>query len=227
MPTRYADRAHAARTLAESLAAHRGSRPLILAIPRGAVPIGAMLARDLGGELDVALVRKIGAADNPEFAIGSIDEEGVIHQSDDIAFFPGASGHLRREAAKELRLIRERRALYTPAREPVDPAGRTVIIVDDGMATGVTMLAALAFARHRGPQRLIAACPVASLSAYALVSREADEAVVPIVDENFRAVSPYYEDFREISDEEAVAILRASEDAIPHPNGGQRIAVNG
>jgi putative phosphoribosyl transferase len=205
---RYHDREHAARTLADTLSAHRGTRPLILTIPRGAVPIGAMLAESLKGDLDVVLVRKIGAAGNPEFAIGSVDEQGMIHIADDAAFFPGARGHLHKEAAIQLRVLRKRRALYTPAHTPVNPEGRTVIIVDDGMATGATMIAAIASVRPKAPARIIAACPVASADAVRLIAREADGVAVPIIDENFGSVSRYYDDFREISDEEVVALLR-------------------
>lgn len=204
----YVDRDHAARVLAEQVAEHAGSHPLLLAVPRGAVPIGARMAEILGGELDVVLVRKLGFPGNPELAAGSIDEAGVLHLSPEAAFIPGAASYLRHEAGAQLEVLRRRRELYTPVHAAADPAGRTVIVVDDGVATGYTMTAALASIRPRMPACLIAAVPVGSAEAVARLRTEADIVVCPIVDAQFRSVSGYYSSFPQVSDEEAVAVLR-------------------
>jgi predicted phosphoribosyltransferase len=132
----FANRHQAAKQLAEALAAYKGQHPLILAIPRGAVPMGQQLAKALDGELDVVLVRKLRAPFNPEFAIGSIDESGWTYIADYAESAGGTAAYLEQEKKAQLATIRQRRAQYTPLRPPIDPAGRIVIVVDDGLATG-------------------------------------------------------------------------------------------
>ncbi|HSF44048.1 MAG TPA: phosphoribosyltransferase family protein, partial [Thermoanaerobaculia bacterium] len=134
----FADRDAAARLLAGRLARYRGQNPLVLAIPRGAVPMGRILAEELSGELDLVLVRKLGAPGNPELAVGSVAETGeiVVHPW---AWEAGLSQpYVEAEARRQLEVIRDRRQRYTPGKPPADPAGRVVIVLDDGVATGAT-----------------------------------------------------------------------------------------
>src|SRR5512135_2575000 len=132
---RFLDRNDAATRLAERLQAYRGRNPLVLAIPRGAVPMAKILAAQLQGEVDVVLVRKLRAPGNPELAIGSIDESGWVYLAD-YATQMASHNHIEYEKTTQLEVMRQRRAQYTPVRAQLDPEGRIVIIVDDGLATG-------------------------------------------------------------------------------------------
>lgn len=206
----FRDRADAAERLAGALEAWRGRRPLVLAIPRGAVAMGAIVAERLGGDLDVVLTRKIPAPGNDEFAIGAVDETGWTY----IAPYASSSGatpeYMEREVAAQLAVVRQRRAQYTPARPPLDPAGRVAIVIDDGLATGATMITALhAVASHR-PQRVICAVPVAAREAIEKVRSHCDEVVCLDADHEFFAISQCYGSFPQVDDREVVAILRAS-----------------
>jgi predicted phosphoribosyltransferase len=204
----FRDRLDAGRRLAEALAGWRGQRPLVCAIPRGAVPMGKVVADMLGGELDVVLTRKIPAPGFPEFAIGAVDESGWSYVSEDAARVGATREYLDRAIAAERETMRRRREQYTPIRPPIDPAGHVVIVVDDGLATGATMRAALHALRARNPARLVCAVPVASYEALELVKPHADEVVCLDVPFDFRAVGQFYLDFRQVGDDEVVALLR-------------------
>jgi putative phosphoribosyl transferase len=206
----FRNRSDAAEQLAHALRKWRESHPLVVAIPRGAVPMAAIIAERLGGDLDVVLTRKLGAPGNPEFAIGAIDEAGWTYLADYAESAGATRDYLEREAAAEMDTMRERRAQYTPARPPLDPAGRVVIAVDDGLATGATMIAALHALRARRPRYLICAVPVAAEEALEKVRAYADEVVCLHVPEFFYAVGQFYDHFPQVSDDEVVSLLRAA-----------------
>jgi predicted phosphoribosyltransferase len=208
---RFENRIEAAKLLAERLAPYRGKNPLILAIPRGAVPMGKVLADALGGELDVVLVHKLGAPDNPELAIGSVGEDGSVFLGEYAGSFEKST--IEEETAAQLEVLRKRRRLYTAVHAPIDPAHRTVIVVDDGLATGSTMIAALRALRGRNPKRLIAAAAVSSPQAADGIEALADDCVFLHVPEVLFAVGDYFEDFSAVSDERVVDILREAHPA--------------
>lgn len=202
------DREDAARRLAEALDHLRGRHPLVLAIPRGAVPMGRLIADALGGDFDVVLVRKLGAPDNPELAIGAVEEGGWRLLNPEAEWLGADAAYVERVTRHELARIGERRQRWTPDRAPIDPAGRTVIVVDDGLATGATMRAALHAVRARGPVRLVCAVPVASPEALALVEADADEVVCLATPPHLGSVGGWYRDFRQVEDDEVEALLR-------------------
>lgn len=203
----FRDRLDAADRLVEALGQYRGQNPLVLAIPRGAVPMAKIIASELNGELDVVLVRKLRAPGNPEFAIGAIDETGWSYLADYAAHIGGSPQYIEAEKAAQLAVMRERRISYTPIRTPQDPAGRIVIVVDDGLATGATMIAALHALRARNPRKLVCAVPVSSIEALEKVAAYADEVVCLDTPEQFYAVGQFYQSFPQVSDEEVIGLL--------------------
>lgn len=204
----FVDRNDAARQLADAMAPLRGQHPLVLAIPRGAVPMGRVIAQALGGDFDVVLVRKLRAPWQPELAVGSVDEAGWTYVAPFAASAGADAQHLEAEKQRQLRIIRARRAQYTPLRPHLDPAGRTVIVVDDGLATGATMIAALHGLRQQKPARLVCAVPVAPPETLERVRPLADEVVCLQVPRHFQAVGQFYRDFPQVEDEEVLALLR-------------------
>lgn len=203
----FRSRTDAAQQLAEALGAWRGRNPLVLAIPRGAVGMGRIIADALGGELDVVLVRKLRSPFNAEFAVGAVDETGWRYVADHAARSGADAGYLEREVQAQLETLRKRRAQYTPARPPIDPKGRIAIVVDDGLATGASMIAALHAVRARQPERLICAVPVAAPDSLDRVRPYADEVVCLAAPEEFYAVGQFYAEFPQVEDEEVVEWL--------------------
>ena len=215
MSRRFDSRLDAGKQLARALAAYRGRNPLVLAIPRGAVAMGAELAAALQGELDVVLVRKLRAPGAPEFAVGSVDESGWTYVAEHAAEAGADAEYLAREKAAQLETLRRRRAQYTPARAPVDPRGRIAIVVDDGIATGSSMIAALHAVRAKHPARLVCAVPVAPPETLERIRPYADEVVCLEAPEDFMAVGQFYRDFQQVEDEEVVELLRGARGSPP------------
>lgn len=205
----FRDRTDAAQQLAKALTAYQGKNALVLAIPRGAVPMGRVLADALGGELDVLLVRKLGAPGNPEFAVGAIDESGWAYVADHAGAAGADAAYLEGEKRAQMQKLRERRVQYTPGRASIDPAGRIAIVVDDGLATGATMIAALHAVRARKPARLVCAVPVAAPDSLEKVRGYADEVVCLGTPEPLRAISLFYREFPQVEDSEVKALLAA------------------
>lgn len=215
---RFRSREHAAQLLANKLSAeYKNKNPLVLGIPRGALPMAEIIANALGGELDVVLVHKLSHPDQPEFAIGAIDESGNAYLAEWASELTPEM--IEEEKERQLAMLRRRRAQYTPLRPPIDPRGRIAIVVDDGVATGSTMIAALRAVRARKPAKLICAVAAASPAALRALSVEADATVCLTAPVEFFAVGQFFEDFAQVTDEDVVAILQ-------HGRGGQLAQVS-
>jgi predicted phosphoribosyltransferase len=179
---------------------------LVLGVPRGALPMARIIADALGGELDVVLVHKLSHPESPELAIGAIDESGKAFVSEWAADLDPA--YLVAEKKHQLEVLRRRRAAYTPLRAPIDPRGRIVIVVDDGIATGSTMIAALRAVRAKDPKILVGAVAVASTSAARAMRHECDAIVCLSVPREFYAVGQFFDDFGQVTDEDVIEILK-------------------
>ncbi len=207
----FENRIDAGRQLAKSLSRYEGQKPLILAIPRGGVPLGKTVADALEGDLDVVLVRKLGAPHNSEFAVGSIGESGQIFVADYAERTGADSRYIADEANRQLATIRRRRIQYASVQSPIPISGRQVIVVDDGLATGATMRAALQEVRSQGPVKLICAVPVASPDGMIQVRSLCDDFVCLSIEPDFSGVGQFYRDFRQVEDDEVVAILKGKQ----------------
>ncbi|MGQ9510693.1 MAG: phosphoribosyltransferase [Thermaceae bacterium] len=203
---RFKDRREAGRLLAEALRPLGLEDPGILAIPRGGVVVADEVARALGGSLDLVLVRKLGAPGNPEFALGALGEDGQVVLMPHWNLYADET-YLQGEVLRQKSVLRARAARYRAKRPKRPLKGRDVVVVDDGVATGATMEAALKVVRTEEPRRLVAAAPVMSKEAARRLEALADQVVALSVPEAFGAVGAYYLDFREISDEDVEAIL--------------------
>ncbi|MCL5958296.1 MAG: phosphoribosyltransferase [Chloroflexi bacterium] len=204
----FQDRAEAGRRLAKELEAYRGQKAIVLALPRGGVVIGSEVARALDLPLDVLIVRKIGAPGNPEWGIGAIAENGNVQLDEGII---QALGIPRRYLDQEIRQqkaeIERRRELYRDGGSLPDLENKIVIVVDDGVATGYTALAAVRAARAARPKKLVVAVPVASVEASRELRKEVDEFIVLETPEPFIAVSRFYWEFEQVSDQEVKEYL--------------------
>lgn len=204
----FKDRLDAARQLSKALKKYEGQNPLILAIPRGAVPMSAWIADVLHGQMDVVLVRKLRAPFQPEVAIGAVDETGRAYLSP-CAATPGiAPQYVKDEIKLQMKTLKARRQQYSQIRAPIPVQGRVVIVVDDGLATGATMMSALKAVRQHHPQRLVCAIPVASPDALSKIKPLADETVCLHAPEDFMAVAQFYQQFPQVDDAQVMASLQ-------------------
>jgi putative phosphoribosyl transferase len=211
---RFADRAEAARALASRLANERLPPPLVvLALPRGGVPIGAEIARRLQAPLDLLLVRKIGAPWQRELAVAAVvdGDKPELVIDEELREATGTSReYIDEEAKTEWQEIERRRALYLAGRAPVPVQGATAIVVDDGIATGTTMRAALKAVRRRGASLVVLAVPVAPHDTLTQLRSEVDRVICLAEPEPFRAIGLHYVDFHQVSDEEVIAALESA-----------------
>ncbi len=206
----FADRRDAGQALAQALAHSDRFDPVVLALPRGGVPVAAEVARALSAPLDVFLVRKLGVPGHEELAFGAIAEGGVRVLNDAIVRVAGLTrAEIERVAIDESRELERRAHAYRGDREPLELEGREIVLVDDGLATGATMRAAVRALRVLEPGRVVVAVPVASDEACELLSSEADEVVCVSTPRPFRGVGAWYADFPQTSDEEVTSLLAA------------------
>ena len=206
----FADRKSAGVRLARALARFKGSDPVVLALPRGGVPIGFEIARALEAPLDLVLVRKVGAPLQPELAVAAVvdgDAMQLVVNDDVVAELGLSEGWIRSEAARQLEEIERRRRLYLAGRERALVEGRTAIVVDDGIATGATTRAALRAVRARHPKHLVLAVPVGPAETIEALRAEADEIVCLSTPSPFGAIGFFYDDFRQLEDREVRELL--------------------
>jgi putative phosphoribosyl transferase len=207
----FQDRADAGRQLAKALLKYKGQHPVILALPRGGVPVAAEVAAALSAPLDLVLVRKIGVPDQPELAMGAVTDGGqpAVVRNNDIIDLCGISDQTFDTVCKrELAEIERRRQRYLGDRRRAEVEGQIAIIIDDGIATGATTLAAIRAVRSRKPRELVLAAPVAPLDSIGKLRSEVDAFICLDAPRDFGAIGYFYEDFRQVDDEEVIATLK-------------------
>jgi putative phosphoribosyl transferase len=209
---RFRDRAEAGRALAHALSRYAGRDDVVvLALPRGGVPVGYEVAKELGAPLDVFLVRKLGVPGHEELAMGAIATGGVLVLDERVLRWLGINeDQIQKTLARELDELRRREATYRDGRPLPDLKGKTVILVDDGLATGASMQAAAGAVRRHEPARIVVAVPVASRATCDRFRDEVDEVVCAVTPEPFYAVGNWYEDFSQTSDDEVRELLALS-----------------
>jgi predicted phosphoribosyltransferase len=215
----FRDRQDAGRKLAVRLRPYKDQHPVVLALPRGGVPVAAEVAAELDAPLDLILVRKIGLPWQPELAMGAVVDGGapLVVRNESVVRLAGiGNAEFKRVCDEELAEIERRRRLYLGKRERVDVAGRTAIVVDDGVATGATTRAALRAMRMRSPKTLILAVPVGPTEVIAEMRAEADEVICLEEHEYFGAIGLYYSDFRQMEDQDVIDLLAR----FPEAKGG-------
>jgi putative phosphoribosyl transferase len=214
----FQDRREAGRRLAVPLLRYRSERPVVVALPRGGVPVGYEVARALGAPLDILVVRKLGAPGQPELGIGAVvdgDHPERVLNDEVVRLLDVSAEYLRGEIERQLAEIHRRQEAYRGGRPPVCVAGRTAIVVDDGLATGGSMRAALRGLRRAGPRRLVLAVPVAPAATLATLAAEVDDVVCLSTPSPFDAVGCFYADFAQTDDAEVIALLAAARAAVP------------
>src|SRR5262245_28924272 len=210
-PIRFRDREDAGRQLAAKLKERALKEPLVLGVPRGGIVVGAMLAREIKAELDVVLARKLRAPGQPELAIGAIGEEGKVFLNPYARdYLQPSDQYLKQEIEHQSAEIQRRRQLIRAIRGRAAIKDRSVIVTDDGIATGSTMIAALQIARAQEPHELIVAAPVASPDRLAEVAHWCDDVVCLLTPNDFYAIGQFYDDFTQVEDEEVMRLLTPS-----------------
>lgn len=209
----FADRRDAGRRLAARLIALANESPVVVALPRGGVPVAAEVAEALGAPLEILTVRKLGTPHNPEYGIGALAEDGTcVIDPEAIAVLRIQNGELEAIIASEEAELMRRVEAYRGKRPPLELEGRTVIVVDDGVATGVTDTAALRAVRHQSPRRVVLAVPVCSPDTLGRLRAEADEVVCLQTPRHLRSVSQRYRNFSQVPDEAVIDALRSRAD---------------
>jgi putative phosphoribosyl transferase len=216
----FLDRAGAGRRLAYELREFAQERPVIVALPRGGVPVAFEVARALHAPMDILAVRKLGAPGNPELGVGAVAEDGSgVFDAHSAAMLGMTEEALKTTLARESRELRRRVERYRDGRSQTPVRGRTVIVVDDGLATGLTDLAAVRALRKRGARQIIVAVPVGASGAVSMLAEEADRVVCLEVHEPLFGVGIWYHDFTPVSDEEVVALLGEASISQPAASG--------
>jgi putative phosphoribosyl transferase len=205
--TVFANRAAAGQALAKRLADYADRNVLVLGLPRGGVPVAYEVAKALRGELDVMIVRKVGAPFQPELALGAVASGGVVVLNEDLLALGENEASVRRYAQEKLREVAAREHRFRGDRPPLDVNDRTVILVDDGAATGASMIAAVRATRALGAKHIVVALPVAPADTCEKLARDADEVICLAMPEYFRAVGDWYADFSQTEDAEVVELL--------------------
>lgn len=218
----FADRRDAGQRLAAALVRLAPEQPCVLALPRGGVPVAFEVATLLKAPLDLVMVRKIGAPGQPELALGAVvdgNRPELVLNEDIVALSGASEAHIAAEQARQLREIERRREAYLAGRARVDVAGRTALIIDDGIATGATARAAIRAIRRAAPKQLILAVPVAPTQTIAELREEVDDIVCLESREDFRAISMSYANFTQVTDEEVRDLMSRAAllAAMPHP----------
>lgn len=204
-------RREAGERLAELLKHLRGERCAVLAIPRGGVVVGYYVAESLGCPLEVTVPRKVGAPMEPELAVGAVAEDGTLYVEEEVARVVGVGEEWLREAAeRELEEVRRRLTVYRDGKPLPSLKGYTLIVVDDGVATGATMIATVRFLRKLGPEKIVAATPVAPPEVLPKLRAEADEVVCVETPTPFYAIGQFYRDFSQVSDREVMRYLSSA-----------------
>lgn len=207
---RYSNRSEAGQQLARALDQYRGRDVIVLALPRGGVPVAAEVASHLGAPLDLLLVRKIGVPWQPELAMGAVidgSKPAVVRNEETIRLAGISDAEFDSVCQRELAEIERRRRVYFGDRPPAETEGRVIIIIDDGIATGATVKAAVIGLKAKKPAKIIVAVPVAPPSAVAEIKKEADEVVCPLQPRMFGAIGYFYSDFEQLTDGEVIRLL--------------------
>jgi putative phosphoribosyl transferase len=206
---RFRDRVDAGKKLASALTKYRGDRTVVFALPRGGVVLGYEIARELAAPLDLVITRKIGYPGHEEYAIGAVSEDGhTVFDSSAIASID--HDWLKSQIEKGMLEAKRRREVYLPGREPRLANGKVAIIVDDGIATGLTIDLAIKEIKHRHPEKVVVAVPVSSMEAAMKIRAEVDEFIALYVPAYFMAVGECYEEFSQLDDEEVVKLIELS-----------------
>jgi putative phosphoribosyl transferase len=204
----FVDRTDAGMQLAEALQGFRDSNAVLLAIPRGGVPVAAAMARQLGLPMEVLLTKKIGHPMEPELAIGAVSQEGILLDTR----FQVPRAYIDDQVERIRKVLRDREAIYRSGRPALSVKGRSAIIVDDGIATGYTVRAAIELLRQAGAQQVVVAAPVAAWQTMDALRAQADEVICLEVPDELVAIGAHYKDFAQVSDAEVIELLKSTND---------------